>query len=47
MHPLYSYRVGVPRFELGTPCTPCKCATKLRYTPTIASCGLKILAHCV
>ena len=30
------YSVGVPRFELGTPCTPCKCATKLRYTPTCA-----------
>ncbi len=20
-------------FELATPCTPCKCATRLRYTP--------------
>ena len=26
--------VGVTRFELATPCTPCKCATRLRYTPT-------------
>ena len=25
--------VGVAGFELATPCTPCKCATKLRYTP--------------
>ena len=25
--------VGVARFELATPCTPCKCATRLRYTP--------------
>ena len=26
--------VGTPRFELGTPCTPCKCATRLRHAPT-------------
>jgi hypothetical protein len=26
--------VGVAGFELATPCTPCKCATWLRYTPT-------------
>ena len=26
--------VGVPRFELGTPCSQSKCATRLRYTPT-------------
>ena len=25
--------VGVKGFEPSTPCTPCKCATKLRYTP--------------
>jgi integrase len=25
--------VGVAGFELATPCTPCKCATRLRYTP--------------
>src|SRR5215472_12825684 len=25
--------VGAPRFELGTPCTPCKCATRLRHAP--------------
>ena len=25
--------VGVAGFELSTPCTPCKCATRLRYTP--------------
>jgi hypothetical protein len=27
--------VGVPRFELGTPCTPYKCATGLRCNPTV------------
>ncbi len=26
--------VGVRRFELPTPCTPCRCATRLHYTPT-------------
>src|SRR5262245_34539413 len=26
--------VGAPRFELGTPCTPCKCATGRRHAPT-------------
>ncbi|MFM1981010.1 MAG: hypothetical protein RLZ68_2275 [Pseudomonadota bacterium] len=26
--------VGVAGCELATPCTPCKCATRLRYTPT-------------
>jgi hypothetical protein len=26
--------VGTPRFELGTPCTPCKCATRLRHVPS-------------
>src|SRR3569832_1141274 len=26
--------VGVAGFELAPPCTPCKCATRLRYTPT-------------
>lgn len=25
--------VGTAGFELATPCTPCKCATRLRYTP--------------
>jgi hypothetical protein len=25
--------VGPVRFELTTPCTPCKCATRLRYGP--------------
>src|SRR6218665_128186 len=35
-NPLISLRkmVGVAGFELATPCTPCKCATRLRYTPT-------------
>ena len=32
-NPLISL-VGVAGFELATPCTPCKCATRLRYTPT-------------
>jgi len=26
--------VGTARFELATPCTPCKYATRLRYAPT-------------
>jgi len=26
-------KVGMTRFELATPCTPCKCATGLRYIP--------------
>ena len=25
--------VGAAGFELATPCTPCKCATRLRYAP--------------
>ena len=25
--------VGMAGFELATPCTPCKCATRLRYIP--------------
>jgi hypothetical protein len=28
--------VGAAGFELATPCTPCKCATRLRYAPTEA-----------
>ena len=27
--------VGTVGFELTTPCTPCKCATRLRYAPRI------------
>ena len=27
--------VGTTRFELATPCTPCKCATGLRYVPKL------------
>jgi hypothetical protein len=27
--------VGTARFELATPCTPCKCATRLRHVPTL------------
>src|SRR5690348_10082095 len=34
--------VGAPRFELGTPCTPCKCATRLRHAPTIYCAGLSM-----
>ena len=26
--------VGTAGFEPATPCTPCKCATRLRYAPT-------------
>jgi hypothetical protein len=26
-------RVGTTGFEPATPCTPCKCATGLRYVP--------------
>jgi hypothetical protein len=26
--------VGTARFELATPCTPSKCATRLRHVPT-------------
>ncbi len=26
--------VGTGGFEPTTPCTPCKCATRLRYAPT-------------
>ena len=29
-----STMVGARRFELPTPCTPCRCATRLRYAPT-------------
>ena len=32
-NPLISL-VGTAGFELATPCTPCKCATRLRYAPT-------------
>ena len=28
------FLVGAAGFELATPCTPCKCATRLRYAPT-------------
>jgi hypothetical protein len=29
--------VGTAGFELATPCTPCKCATRLRYAPKLCS----------
>ena len=37
--------VGLTGFEPATPCTPCRCATRLRYNPTFAalrdSCALQ------
>ena len=30
----FIFLVGVKGFEPSTPCTPCKCATRLRHTPT-------------
>jgi hypothetical protein len=27
--------IGAPRFELGTPCAQGRCATRLRYAPTV------------
>ena len=30
----HSKLVGTARFELATPCTPSKCATRLRYVPS-------------
>ena len=30
---LFPKLVGTARFELATPCTPSKCATRLRYVP--------------
>ena len=35
-NPLISL-VGTAGFELATPCTPCKCATRLRYAPKTES----------
>ncbi len=32
--------VGARGFEPPTPCTPCKCATRLRYAPRINGYGL-------
>ena len=34
VRPALGSMVGVAGFELATPCTPCKCATRLRYTPS-------------
>ena len=36
--------VGAAGFELATPCTPCKCATRLRYAPTRRELYLQFLA---
>ena len=33
-NPPFETMVGVKGFEPSTPCTPCKCATRLRHTPT-------------
>ena len=30
--------VGTARFELATPCTPSKCATRLRHVPSQSGC---------
>ena len=35
--------VGAAGFELATPCTPCKCATRLRYAPTSARVYQRVL----
>src|ERR1700729_4076250 len=35
-----SHSVGTTRFELATPCTPCKCATGLRYVPNYSVSGV-------
>ena len=31
--------VGTGGFEPPTPCTPCKCATRLRYAPRVVACS--------
>ena len=33
----FGLMVGAAGFELATPCTPCKCATRLRYAPKARS----------
>ena len=40
--PLFLDLVGAAGFELATPCTPCKCATRLRYAPK----DLKFILAC-
>jgi hypothetical protein len=35
MAKLLKNMVGLPRFELGTSCTPSKRDTRLRYSPTL------------
>ena len=35
------HMVGVKGFEPSTPCTPCKCATRLRHTPSAFYYSLK------
>ena len=37
--------VGLVRFELTTSCTPCKRATKLRYSPNFQKNGQKAECH--
>ena len=34
---LFPKLVGTARFELATPCTPSKCATRLRHVPILQS----------
>ena len=34
--------VGTTRFELATPCTPCKCATGLRYVPNNGAANVRL-----
>jgi hypothetical protein len=36
--------VGARGFEPPTPCTPCKCATRLRYAPTFEILSIHPLA---
>ena len=43
-NPLISL-VGTAGFELATPCTPCKCATRLRYVPKRAIIAVR-QQHC-
>src|SRR5579872_2179000 len=39
LDPSTRFLVGTGRFELPTPCTPSKCATRLRYVPSKAGTG--------
>ena len=37
--------VGAAGFELATPCTPCKCATRLRYAPKLRIIDMSSVQH--